>query len=148
MPAVHARRGDIPSWLEIVREVEPLFGPMPDFQATLERNIDRGSAICVRDDDGRVLGGALLGGAAPDRWIRWLAVRADARGRGVGAGLIDEALRRFAPPCTVSLDTFGEDNEAGLPARRLYLRYGFEPREMLPNGPEGGTRQLFVLARP
>jgi hypothetical protein len=40
-------RDDVASWLEIVREVEPLFGPMPDFESTLRRNIGRGTALCV-----------------------------------------------------------------------------------------------------
>ena len=39
-PTVHlATLADITSWLEIVREVEPLFGPMPMFDATLENKI-------------------------------------------------------------------------------------------------------------
>ena len=57
-------REDVPSWLEIAREVEPLFGPMPEFEATLLRNIARGTALCVRDASGQVLGGALLGALA------------------------------------------------------------------------------------
>jgi hypothetical protein len=33
---------DVPSWSEIVREVEPLFGSMADFEAMLVRKIDQG----------------------------------------------------------------------------------------------------------
>ena len=94
------------------------------------------------------LGGVLLGGTAPDRWIRWLAVRSTARRQGIGATLILEVLRRWPGPCTISLATFGADNSEGLAARRLYARHGFTPRAMLPRGPEGGTRQLYVLDRP
>ncbi|MGC1289368.1 MAG: hypothetical protein WA895_41145, partial [Streptosporangiaceae bacterium] len=57
---------DVASWLEIAREVEPLFGPMPDFESTLRRNISRGTALCVRDPSGQVLGGMMLR-AAPYR---------------------------------------------------------------------------------
>lgn len=136
---------DVASWLEIVREMEPLFGPMPDFESTLLRNISRGTALCVRDASGQVLGGALLR-AAPHTVITWLAVRSSARRRGVGHALVAEALRRCLSPCEVLVDTFGEDNIEGRPARRLYESFGFVPAEHLPDGPEGGSRQRFRLS--
>jgi GNAT superfamily N-acetyltransferase len=135
---------DVESWLEIAREAEPLFGPMPDFASTLCRNISRGTALCVRAAGGQVLGGVLLR-AAPHTQITWLAVRSGARRRGVGRALVAEALRRCPPPCEVLVDTFGEDSRAGYPARRLYESFGFVPAEYLPDGPEGGSRQRFRL---
>ncbi len=57
-------------WLEPAREVEPLFGPTPDFEVTLRRNISRGTALCVRDAAGQVLGGVLLWAARTQ--ITWL----------------------------------------------------------------------------
>jgi len=144
MRATLANDGDVGSWLEIVREVEPLFGPMPDFETTLVRKIGQRGAVCVRADDGRqVLGGMLLGGAAPEGWIRWLAVRSSARGRGLGHVLVAEAIRRFSGFATVSLDTFREDNEGGRPARRLYERMGFNPGPLI--GADGVLRQRYVL---
>jgi GNAT superfamily N-acetyltransferase len=143
-----AVQADVTEWLALVREVEPLFGPMPDFAATLRRNVLRGSAFAAVSDAGEFLGGLLLGGPTPhDRWIRWLAVRGDRRGCGAGGALVERALAAFPPPCVISLHTFGEDNADGLPARRLYVRYGFTPLEMVEPGPEGGSRQLFVLSR-
>jgi ribosomal protein S18 acetylase RimI-like enzyme len=142
--AVEAERHDVPSWLEIVREVESLFGPMPDFEATLTRNVDRGSALCVRDKPGRVLGGALVR-VPPHAQIAWLAVRSSARGQGVGRVLVAEALRRYGFAAEVTADTFGEDNAEGRPARRLYESFGFSAAEQLERGPEGGTRQRFRL---
>jgi GNAT superfamily N-acetyltransferase len=138
---------DIASWLEIVREVEPLFGQMPQFDVTLKNNIARGTALCADDGVGGVAGGLLLGGEAPDHWIRWLAVRGSARERGIGAALVEEAVARSPTPCTISLATFGADNAQGRPARQLYLRLGFLAGEELPRGPEGGTRQRFTLVR-
>lgn len=91
--------------------------------------------------DGRDVAGA------PDNWIRWLAVRRATWRRATGAELMEAALARWPGPCSISVATFGADNPEGHPARRLYERYGFEPREMLPRGPEGGTRQLYVLVR-
>ena len=144
VPAIAA---DIASWLEIVRQVEPLFGDMPMFDVTLKSNIARRSALCVRAPSGEALGGVLLGGQAPDNWIRWLAVRRTARGQGIGAALLTEILRIWPAPCTISLATFGADNIDGRPARRLYERFGFVPGAMLPRGPEGGTRQRYTLAQ-
>ena len=80
MHAEWAATADVASWLELVSEVEPLFGPMPDFETTLLRKIEQRSALCVRSGDlSVVLGGILLGGHAPCGWIRWLAVRSCAR---------------------------------------------------------------------
>ena len=137
---------DVASWLEITREVEPLFGPMPDFESTLRRNISRGTALCVRDANGQVLGGVLLR-AAPHTQITWLAVRSSARRRGVGHALVSEALHRYPPPCEVLVDTFGEDNIEGFPARRLYESFGFVPGEYLADDPHGGSRQRLLLRR-
>ena len=141
-----ATRDDVASWLEVVREVEPLFGPMPTFKSVVLRGIDRGTALCVRDTGGQVLGGLLLQ-APPATRITWLAVRASARGQGVGSALVAEALRRCPPPCEVLVDTFGPDNAEGRPARRLYESFGFVAAEHLPIGPEGGSRQRFRLQR-
>jgi len=61
-----AQSADIPAWLDLAAEVEPLFGPMvadPAFHAALERNIARQSAFCIREQDGAPgtpLMGALL----------------------------------------------------------------------------------------
>jgi len=147
-PAVRlATTADMPSWLEIVREAEPLFGPMPMFEVTLNNNIAHGSALCVRGASGEVSGGLLLGGETPDNWIRWFAVRRSGRKRGAGSALVDAVLDRCPAPCTISLATFGADNLEGQPARRLYERFGFVAGETLPRGPEGGTRQRFTLVR-
>ena len=79
MHASLATTADVASWLEIVCEVEPLFGPMPDFETTLFRKINQRAALCVRSDNQHdpafVLGGILLGRAPPQVWIRWFAVR-------------------------------------------------------------------------
>ena len=41
------------------------------------------------------------------------------------------------------VDTFGNDNVEGRPARRLYESFGFIAAEELERGPEGGTRQRY-----
>jgi len=142
-----ATTADIESWLDLAREVQPLFGPMPKFDLTLATKIAEGNALCVRRTAGGVIGGVLLGGEPPDNWIRWLAVRSSARRNRVGSVLLDAVLCRWPAPCTISLATFGDDNAEGRPARRFYERVGFVAGEMLPRGPEGGTRQRYTMVR-
>jgi GNAT superfamily N-acetyltransferase len=103
MHAKLATTADVASWLGIVREVEPLFGPMPDFETTLLRKINQRAALCVRSGDPViVLGGVLLGGGVPYGWIRWLAVRSSARGIGIGQCLVEEAVKRLATSNAIS----------------------------------------------
>jgi GNAT superfamily N-acetyltransferase len=143
---------DIRHWLDLAAEVEPLFGSMlddPEFYRALLRNIERGTACCVRAGDGAP-GSPLLGAmlfSPPDATraayrIGWLAVTAQARRRGVGGLLVEHACALVEPPATLEVVTFG-DSEPGRPARRLYERFGFHPAEPAPRGPEGGSRQVF-----
>src|SRR5690349_15048938 len=142
-----AQPADIPAWLDLAAEVEPLFGPMladPGFHAALERNIGRQTAFCVRsqaDIPGTPLMGALLFSAshAPHYTIGWLAVSQRWRRQGVARALVEHCFRLIQPPAVLSVVTFGEDNVAGRPARRFYERMGFQAGEAAPNGPEGGT---------
>ncbi|MEY9948359.1 GNAT family N-acetyltransferase [Kitasatospora sp. GAS1066B] len=147
--AVHA---DIPSWMSLAAEVEELFGPLvddPGFQAALVRNIERGTALCVRAAEGRagsaLAGGLLFSARHPHYEITWLAVEGKARGRGIGRLLVDAALRAFtSPPCTVDVTTFGPDHP-GSGARLFYEELGFEPTAQLC---EGGSRQVYRLRLP
>jgi GNAT superfamily N-acetyltransferase len=149
-----------------VAQVEPLFGPMPDLAEHARRAIGRNSALVVRDRHDQLLGAALLSppaaggeaarhassgyapGGATGRRIRWLAVRADARRRGVCRALLNQILARWPPPGDIDVVTFGDDVAGGQPARALYASFGFVPAQMLANGPEGGSRQRFVLPQP
>jgi hypothetical protein len=74
-----AHPDDIPPWLTLAAEVEPLFGPMvgdPAFHAALRKNIDRGTAFCVRVEDGppgaSLMGGMLFSPYPPQYEIGWL----------------------------------------------------------------------------
>jgi len=151
---VNATEEDIKQWLVLAAEVEELFGPMVDdplFVQMLERNISEGRAFCIRENDGLpeelLLGGILISTKnAPSYKIGWLAVSERARKRGTASALMKHVLEQFQSPAEVSVVTFGEDVEGGLPARRLYEKFGFAPQEEpVPNGTEGGSRQLFKL---
>ena len=64
MQIVNAAKEDMKEWLRLASEVEYLFGPMvndPGFIHAVEKNIRRGTAFCVRENDDPP-GSALLGG--------------------------------------------------------------------------------------
>jgi ribosomal protein S18 acetylase RimI-like enzyme len=136
-----ATPADVDSWLEIVAAVEPWFGPMPDFRNTLDRSSQRDGARCVRSG-AIVIGGMILSDPDAAR-ISWLAVRESHRRLGVGSALIRAAIDEFHAADEIIVDTFGDDHPAGAPARRLYEAFGFRPAEILPIGPEGGSRQRY-----
>jgi GNAT superfamily N-acetyltransferase len=151
MHVVLAQSADLPVWLDLAAEVEPLFGPMvadPGFHAALERNIARQTAFCIREHDGApgapLMGGLLFSAThVLHHKIGWLAVAQRWRRQGVAQALVEHCFQRILPPAELSVITFGEDNVAGRPARRFYERMGFQAAEAAPNGPEGGTRQVF-----
>jgi GNAT superfamily N-acetyltransferase len=147
---VTAQRQDIPAWLDLAAEVEPLFGPMvddPGFYRALERNVDRGTAFCVREGDGPpgapLLGGLLFSPKPPLYTIGWLAITAQHRRCGIGQSLVAHVVRLVEAPAEFVVTTFGRDHPEGEPARRFYERMGFHAAEPAPDGPEGGSRQIF-----
>ncbi len=147
-----AQPDDIPAWRVLAAEAEALFGPMvgvPAFEGALLRKVERGSAYCVREGDGppgAPLMGGLLVSINPTRCeIGWLAVAGRRRRRGIGTLLMEHVLGLIDPPAEVTVTTFGPEREDGLPARSFYERLGFRPAERAPDGPEGGSRQVFRL---
>lgn len=142
-----AVEADLPSWLELVREVEPLFGPMPDFATHARRAIDRGTALVVAEHR-HVLGAALLSRNDQPHHIHWLAVRAAARRRGIGTRLMATILSRW-PRGDISVVTFGPDRVDGRPARHYYYtRYGFTNAGVTEPGPDGTSRDRYVRVGP
>lgn len=140
---------DIDGFLSLASEVENWFGPMvadPQFHATLEKNLARGTALVVRADRA-LLGGLLTGGRQPTYRINWLVVASAARGHGVGRSLVHQAINRFQRPSRVDVITFGKDHPAAVDggARAFYERLGFTPGQDAPPGPDGGTRQWYHL---
>jgi GNAT superfamily N-acetyltransferase len=146
---------DTPFWLALASEVEPLFGPMvndPAFHQRLRRNIELGSAFCIRQQDGPpgapVLGGLLFSPRRPDRpedRITWLAVAEPWWRHGVGRRLVEHVIGLVPRTAVLTVVTFGPEIDGGQPARRFYERLGFLPAEMVAPGPDGGSRQCYRL---
>ena len=145
-----AQTGDVNSWLTLAAEVENLFGPMinePRFMGALERNIERGSAFCIREGNGPpgapLLAGILFSAKPPAYKVAWLAVAERRRRHGLGSALLAHVMEMVRRPAEVTVTTFSAEVEGGAAARQFYLAAGFEPAEMTLEGPEGGLRQIF-----
>ena len=145
-----AQPEDVDSWLGLAAEVEHLFGPMveePGFRSALVRNIERGSAFCIRESDGpasaALLAGVLFSAKCRAYNIGWMSVARGHRRQGLGTALLAHVMGQVEAPAEVSVITFGPDVAGGSPARKFYLAAGFVPAEMTDAGPEGGSRQVF-----
>jgi ribosomal protein S18 acetylase RimI-like enzyme len=140
---------DIPSWLSLATEVEPLFGPMvndPGFHKALRETIECAGAFCVREDDGppgvALLGAIMFRRSDSSYKVGWLAVTKKARRKGIGRLLLEHVLSSVISPATITVTTFREDEPEGLPARRFYESLGFQPGELRES--RGLPRQVFT----
>ncbi len=149
-----AQAEDYTAWLRLAREVEDLFGPMVGeeaFQQTLLKNLRRGTALCVRDQDGAV-GADLLGGLfyspnPPIYTISWLAVTQKYRQQRIGLKLVEAFLERVLPPAELVVTTFSADMEGGEAARRFYLKLGFQEAETVYHDYRGKMEAYQVFRR-
>ncbi|MBN2582064.1 MAG: GNAT family N-acetyltransferase [Planctomycetes bacterium] len=144
-----AQHDDVKSWFELAAEVEHLFGPMvsePGFHEALNLNIERGSAFCIRENDGGpgapLTAGLLFSPEPPVYQIGWLSVASRCRRQGLATALVRHTMSLVRPPAELTVMTFGPDDPEGGPARQFYMAMGFAPSE-LSDQPEGNPRQVF-----
>ena len=91
-------------------------------------------------------GAALLSRDDEPHAIHWLSVRSSQRRTGVAHLLMEQILQRW-PIGDVEVTTFGLDVGGGAAARRLYTRFGFEAAGRGEPGPNGTSRDRYVLRR-
>lgn len=155
-----AREQDLSGFLGLAAQVEHWFGPMvddPGFSDAVVEHTRGGRALVAVDQpvaarpetaQPPLLGGLLFGSDASKFHVHWLVVSEQARGRGVGAALMAEVMKRFVTgPGTVEVVTFGADHPGAVTsgARAFYERLGFIPAEATTPGPEGGSRQVYRM---
>ncbi len=151
-----ATGADVPVILELAGEVEHWFGPMvgnPGFQRAVDEHIAEQRALVAFGPSREPAGAVLFGGASPRFAVHWLVVSDRVRGQGVGRSLMNAVMERLtygnglAAGEVVDVITFGEDHPGAVEsgARVFYERLGFTPAEPAPDGPEGGSRQVFRL---
>ncbi|MET9271763.1 GNAT family N-acetyltransferase [Kribbella sp. NPDC003557] len=148
---------DRPGILGLAGEVEHWFGPMvaeAGFHHALDRHVAEQRAL-VASDAGRLVGAVLFGGSSLRFAVHWLVISERARGRGVGRQLMTAVVERLtggrglAEGEVVEVVTFGADHPGAVAsgARVFYERLGFVPGEPAPDGPDGGSRQVFRYKR-
>lgn len=140
---------DYAGWLELAKEVEPLFGPMseePAFCEGLKQAVTDGKALCIADDKaGCLVGGVIISLEANE--ILWLAVAKSSRGQRAGAALLAEAIACLDCMRPVTVTTFDGTVDAGFPARRLYESFGFHDLASAGKNPAGIPIAVMVLDR-
>jgi ribosomal protein S18 acetylase RimI-like enzyme len=144
-----AKPGDIQGWLELAREVEPLFGPMadvPDFKATILRGINNNRGFCIKaagEKGNDELAGAVLI-SKKHNMIAWLAVSGKYRKRGYGEALLRHAIDNLDSSRPIQVETFDSKVKDGFPAIRLYEKLGFKEVEKAGLNPGGVPIVLMV----
>jgi len=120
----------IPAWVQLAREVEPLFeGRMTedkDFHEFMRRKITQREAFIIARDkshSNELLG--LIAVSHKNNAISWLAVFEKYRRKGIGSVLLAHAIKDLDQNREIIVTTFREDNKEGLPARLLYQKFGF-----------------------
>ena len=137
---------DIEAWLALVREVEPLFGPMigtDGFQEHLAAVIGEASAFAIRNDRGDLCG--VVAVSREKNEIEWLAVASRDRQRGLGEKLLAHAIQMLDAQRPITVQTFAEDVPAGRSARTLYRKFAFQ--EIGPAGLNPAGLPTVILER-
>ena len=138
---------DLPGFLALAAQVEHWFGPMvgdPGFAEAVSRNVERGTALCVRREDSARLRAGMLHSCRPGTCrITWLVVDGADRGCGVGRALVSALVCRVVDADDLEVITFAGGQPAAGPsgARAFYERLGFTAAEAAPEGPDGAPRQ-------
>jgi len=140
-----AKRSDMEGWMALVDLVKDGFPglDMADYRKTLEKNIDRGSAVLVRHDDEVV--GVLLFSVSLSM-LCCMAVHPGHRRKGLASAMIEKMLTAFQAGSEIRVTTFREGDPMGDAPRALYKSLGFQEGELVEEF--GYPCQCFVLRKP
>lgn len=120
-------KNDYQTWLELAKEVEPLFGPLinsQEFQKGINDCIENQNAYCFEDENHNVVGIIALNRKKNE--IAWLAVGEKYRGKNYGDKLLKKAIEELASNGDIYVQTFSSEVEEGMFARKLYEKNGFK----------------------
>lgn len=139
-------RGDISSWMKLVRGVSPVFPGLETEEAleehknTVLRFMGEKRALCVKIH-GEIAGVLLF--SLKHNMICCLAVSSAHRKEGIASALLAAALERLDRSRNITVTTFREGDEKGVAARALYKKFGFEEGEFVEEF--GYPNQVFIL---
>lgn len=135
-------------WLDLAREVEPLFGEMvenEDFKRGIKDCISNASAFCAVNNNDGVEGIIAINKVCNE--VSWLAVRERCRGKGYGNQLLEAAIGSLDNSKPIFVQTFSPGVEAGDAARKLYQRFGFKDMKDGGKNPAGIDTIIMKLEK-
>jgi len=135
-----ATENDLPAWCALATEVSPIFrhpadmGTDPEFVAYAKSKTGKYEALTALDYmSGNAMG--FLGFSRTNNRITWFGVFEGYRRKGVGRRLLKTALRQLDHTKPITVETYPEDYEPGIPAKKLYRQFGFVETESGLTGP-------------
>lgn len=120
---------DIPGWIELAEEASTIFeapdmAKDPEFHAFMQRKLSRYEALIAADRrTNKCLG--IVSFSRANNHISWFAVSEKKRSKGIGAKLLKCAIQQLDWTKEITLETFRDGFEAGVPARKLFVKFDF-----------------------
>lgn len=135
-----ANENDLPSWYALATEVSLIFrhpadmGKDTEFISYAKSKVSKYEALTAVDYmSGNNMG--FIGFSRTHNRITWFGVSAKYRGKSVGSRLLKTALRQLNHSKLITVETFLEGYEPGMPAKNLYRKFGFVETESNLVGP-------------
>lgn len=135
-----ASEKDLPAWHALATEVSPIFrhpadmGTDPEFVAYTKSKSSKYEALIAVDYmSGNNMG--FIGLSRTHNRITWFGVTEKYRNKGVGSRLLKTALRHLDHTKPITVETYPEGYEPGVPAKNLYRKFGFVETESSLTGP-------------
>lgn len=139
---------DYNAWLDLAKEVEPLFGEMAeneDFQNCIKECISNSLAFCAVNEDNDIEG--IIAVNKIENEISWLAVGEKSRGKGYGYQLVERGLKCLDNKKPVFVQTFSPNIKVGEMARKVYLKFGFKDFRNAGKNPAGIDTVIMKLEK-
>lgn len=136
---------DYQAWLELAKEVEPLFGPLvnsQEFQKGIKDCIKNQNAYCLEDENHNVVGIIALN--RKENEITWLAVGEKYRGKKSGQKLVEKAIKELESNGDIYVQTFSSEAKEGMFARKLYEKNGFKELKRAGKNPAGIETVIMI----
>lgn len=129
---------DLDDWLQLAKEVEPLFGKMvgcKEFLQGIKETISNKSAFCVIHATNEI--GGIVAVDKNKNEIVWLAVKKEYRSKEYGHQLLKAAMDSLVDARPVYVQTFSAGVTEGEAARHLYEQFGFVDYKEAGKNPAG-----------
>jgi GNAT superfamily N-acetyltransferase len=136
---------DIDQWMQLAKEVEPLFGKLvgnEDFKEGIKSCVYHLCALCIEHSDQDIAG--IIAIDKEKNEICWLAVKNEYRGYGYGRQLLAAAIDCLDTKRPIYVQTFSAQTSAGIAARNLYLQFGFKDDRCGGKNPAGIDTVIMI----